>query len=52
LWCFTLTCWKYKVKEILEKIDWWSMVFSYAKSEKYFSQSKYFQKNSNGSYTA
>lgn len=52
LWCFTLTCWKNKVKEILEKIDWWSMLFSYAKSKDYFSQSKYFQKDSNGSYMA
>ena len=51
LWCYTLTCWQAGVNEIIWKIwDW--LLFSYAKSNDYFSQSKYFQKNSDGSYAA
>lgn len=50
-WCFTLTCGQSGVNEIIKKIwDW--LLFAHAKSEKYFAQSKYFQKNSDGSYAA
>lgn len=51
-WCFTLTCWQDGVDNINNEINWWSMVFAYAKSKDYFSQSNYFQQNSDGSFAA
>ena len=51
-WCFTIPRSQKYVDEILLKIEWWSLVFAYAKSEDYFAQSNYFHKNSDGSYAA
>ena len=48
-WCFTLP--KDVSKKIMGKIKW-SLLFAYAKSEKYFSQSEYFQQNQDGRYAA
>ena len=50
--CFTLAHSQSEVNEILNKIEGWSLVFSYTKSKDYFNQSKYFQKDSNGNYVA
>ena len=47
-WCFTLPISQSEVDEILNKINWWSLVFSYAKSKDYFAQSDYFQQSSDG----
>ena len=51
-WCFTIPKSQKYVNEILSKIGWWSLVFAYAKSEKYFAQSNYFHQTSNGAYAA
>ncbi len=51
-WCITIPGSQKKVDKILNKIEWWSLVFAYAKSENYFAQSQFFQKNPDGSYTA
>ena len=51
-WCFTLPISQNKVDEILNKINWWSLVFAYAKSKDYFAQSNYFQQNADGSVAA
>ena len=47
-WCFTIPISQSALNEILVKINWWSLVFAYAKSKDYFLQSKYFQENSEG----
>ncbi len=51
-WCFTIQWSQKKVNEILDKIEWWSLLFSYAKSKDYFAQSDYFKQNSDGSVAA
>ena len=43
-WCFTLP--KSESSDIMNKVKWDSLLFAYAKSKDYFSQSKYFQTNS------
>ena len=40
LWCFTLP--QNKSTEIMNKVKWDSLLFAYAKSKDYFSQSQYF----------
>lgn len=44
LWCFTLP--QNKSSEIMDKVKWDSLLFAYAKSKDYFSQSKYFETTS------
>ena len=51
-WCFTIPASQSHVDEILNKINWWSLVFAYAKSKDYFAQSDYFQQRSDGSVAA
>lgn len=51
-WCFTIPASQDYVDEILWKIEWKSLVFSYAKSKNYFAQSNYFQQDSSGRYAA
>jgi len=50
--CFTIPASQGHVNEILNKINWWSVVFAYAKSKGYFAQSDYFQQRSDGSVAA
>ena len=50
--CFTIPRSQAYVDEMLEKTQWWSLLFSYAKSKDYFKQSKYFQQNADGSVAA
>lgn len=51
-WCFTIQGSQSHTDEILDKIEWWSLLFSYAKSKDYFDQSDYFKVNSDGSVAA
>jgi hypothetical protein len=51
-WCFTIQGSQSHTNEILDKIEWWSLLFSYAKSKDYFAQSDYFKQNSDGSVAA
>lgn len=51
-WCFTIPMSRSYVNEILAKINWWSLIFAYAKSKDYFAQSDYFKINSDGSVRA
>ena len=51
-WCFTIEGSQSYVNGILDKIQWWSLLFSYAKSKDYFEQSDYFKVNSDGSVAA
>ena len=50
--CFTIPRSQAYVDEMLAKTQWWSLLFSYAKSKDYFKQSKYFQQNADGSVAA
>ncbi len=52
LGCFTIPASQSYVNGILDKINKKSLFFAYAKSKNYFTQSKYFQQNSNGGFTA
>lgn len=51
-WCFTIPRSQRYVNEILHEIEWWSLVFAYAKSRDYFAKSDYFQQKSDGSVVA
>lgn len=51
-WCFTIPRSQEYVNGILHKIEWWSLVFAYAKEKDYFAQSDYFQQRSDGSVAA
>ena len=51
-WCYTIPKSQKYVNEILHKIEWWSLVFAYAKSRDYFAKSDYFQQGADGSVTA
>ena len=48
-WCFTIP--KNLSSEILNKVKWDSLLFSYAKSKEYFKKSGYFQTTNNGDVT-
>lgn len=50
--CYTIPQSQSYVNEILSKINWWSLVFAYAKKKDYFAQSDYFKQSSDGSVVA
>lgn len=47
LWCFSIPAQQDYINKIIDKIKWWSLIFAYAKSKDYFTQSKYFQIENN-----